>query len=258
MRLRWPYIAVGYAVLIAVVIAGFYAGQYRKKWEQIRKLDKEIATEEKKIAERPDIEKKMRDTRAQLARLNAEFEAIRQAKMAPINFEDPLLATVAIWFEQREDVGPAILELFVRAGVLPQSINIPAPPMVPVPVQPQEVLHIPPGRMTVTFTATLDQLLDLLYSFGEAKRLIATGDSIAMAPVDPSGGLLQVTLPIELTTFAKMPKGAPQALAAGPGPVLGGAAAGPGAAPGLGAGAPPGIGGAVGSRGGARRGEKSQ
>jgi len=275
MRLRWPYIVVAYALIAVLVVVGFWARQYRKQYAQMKELDNKIAEQQKVIDRRPQVERQLADAKAQLTRVKAEYQAIEEAKMPPLDFRDPLLGTMALWFEQREDLGPAILEFFAKSNIVPSGFSLPAPPTEPQSYPPGAFMELMP-RTSITFTASLDQLLDFLYSFGEAKRIIATGDSISLAPADASGQLLQVTLPIAVYTFVRVPPGASLAAAApaaGPVRTAGAApggrpgapgAAGPGAGPGggagpralQGAGAGPGAAGEGG--GGGRRAEKGE
>lgn len=165
---------------------------------------------------------------------NQEWEHLRETRMPYLDFTDSYIGTFALWFEQREEVGPIIYDLVSQAGCVVDAIEIPAPSS-DIFTPPGELITIPPagggggpggartggGTITISFTAPYENALKFLRSIQYAPRIVALTPRITMQRI--GDGLVQVSgLTLTVYTYVRLPEGAPAAGGAAPGAPAGG------------------------------------
>lgn len=239
-----------HVVLVAILLyaglaGGGIFGLIRPKLDERSGLLTQKQTHEATIAKRPEYQSSLERYRYSQMFSDAQLEAYRAVRMPAISYTGgELYALQGFLFEQREDLGPIILNTIALSGNLPGQLQIPAPELkAPTPIEP---LPIPGEPIEVSFVGTFSSMLNFLERLPDAPRLFAVGSRFRME--EAGGNELSVTLPLQEFTFARgtegkfsTPAAAPQAAGAGAmGPGAGGGmgmGGAPGGAPGGGAGA---------------------
>lgn len=230
-----------HVVLVAILVyaglaGGGIFGLIRPRLDQKSTLLKEKQTHEATVAGRSQAEAKLADLGLSLKSANDRLDNCRNQMPAISYTGGDLYALQGVLFEQREDLGPIILNTITLSGNQPGQLQIPAPALTaPAAVEP---LPIPGEPIEVSFTGTFSSMLNFLERLPYAPRLLAVGSSFGME--ETGGDQLSVTLPLQEFTFARGTEGKFAAPAAAQGGGMGGMGAAGGGGMGMGGGGAPG------------------
>lgn len=210
---RIHVIIIGLVVWVLLSVGLFFvlikpASENLKK-EQARY---DAAAPEATPQKRAEAERKLEQAKIEVAKVEAEFNAVLDQKMPNLRFDQRDKGMLDLWHEQVEVLGPLIEKFVKQSGVtMLSSIQIPPPPVNPNdPLFSQDYFVVPIGQVRVS--GNFNTILDHIKKWNTFNRLV----QIDMPSLEGPSPSLTSTYNMSVYIFPRVTaKGAPEIKIAG-------------------------------------------